>query len=112
MIITDNMMELISSCKCGWEVTPGVIISVRENILMCPKCNKPLMKKVLKRHKEKIKSSEYIKLCTRTESESLSIVNSRILHAAAGMVTEAGEMMDNVKKALFYGKKRLFSGID
>ena len=98
-------MKLIAPCKCGWKVTPGAIIPLHENVYMCPRCNEPLTKSVSKKHKGKMKSSEYIELCKNTESAEFYNINSRILHAVAGMVTEAGELMDNVKKALFYGKK-------
>lgn len=32
-------------------------------------------------------------------------VPTQLLHAAIGMVTEAGEYLDAIKKTLFYGKK-------
>lgn len=50
----------------------------------------------------------YIEDALRTESKTVCIkdypLNSRLLHAALGMVTEAGEFADAIKKNLFYGK--------
>lgn len=54
----------------------------------------------------------YIKEVLKTESSDLSFVRRRLyddkilrlLHATQGMVTEAGEMVDALKKHLFYGK--------
>jgi NTP pyrophosphatase (non-canonical NTP hydrolase) len=55
---------------------------------------------------------ERIKLATRTEApvtpevvKRFQNVNAiRLLHAAMGMSTEAGELLDNLKKHFFYGK--------
>lgn len=45
----------------------------------------------------------------RTESpiipEMYDRINLRLLHGAMGMVTEAGEFMDAIKKVVFYGKE-------
>ncbi len=57
-------------------------------------------------------SKEYIELAKKTESndhgpiiERLSRdATVRILHAAMGVSTEAGELLDAVKKYVFYGK--------
>lgn len=38
------------------------------------------------------------------EDSSIVTINSRILHAIMGMVTETGELMDLLKKHIFYGK--------
>lgn len=54
----------------------------------------------------------YIKEVLKTESSDLSFVRRRLyddkilrlLHATQGMATEAGEMVDALKKYLFYGK--------
>lgn len=54
----------------------------------------------------------YVQEVLKTESSDLSFVRRRLyddkvlrlLHAAQGMVTEAGEMMDALKKHIFYGK--------
>jgi len=46
--------------------------------------------------------------CKRTESGAVPLGHqqlSRLLHAAMGMATEAGEFMDPLKKALFYGRE-------
>lgn len=51
---------------------------------------------------------EYIQQALRTESISDCRFEhpntSRLIHAAMGMCTEAGEFMDALKKELFYGK--------
>lgn len=60
-----------------------------------------------------MKSSEYIDEVLKTEStdfvsvaERLScIAHMRLLHATMGISTEAGELLDAVKKYVFYGKK-------
>ena len=49
-------------------------------------------------------SEDYIKLVKRTESPTFGDVNQRIMHGVIGCVTEAGEMMDAMKKCLFYGR--------
>jgi NTP pyrophosphatase (non-canonical NTP hydrolase) len=53
--------------------------------------------------------SEYIKLVLKTESTKDPVkseygVNSRILHACMGTVTESAELIDACKKSMFYGK--------
>lgn len=46
----------------------------------------------------------FIEQARRTESHNFTVPNARILHAAMGCVTEAGEMLDALKKSTFYGK--------
>jgi NTP pyrophosphatase (non-canonical NTP hydrolase) len=50
--------------------------------------------------------TEYEQLAMRTKSDiaTLDHVPVDVLHGAMGLSTEAGEMMDNVKRAVFYGK--------
>lgn len=50
---------------------------------------------------------QYVQEAIRTESlveVKLSEIDTRILHAAMGCVTEAGEMLDALKRRVFYGK--------
>lgn len=59
-----------------------------------------------------INSGNYVKHATATEapitqemvSRFANPTNIRLIHAAMGMVTEAGEFVDMLKKHLFYGK--------
>lgn len=55
--------------------------------------------------------SAYIKKAMRTESKKGSLliadVDSRILHGIMGVVTEAGELMDIIKRYFFYDKEPL-----
>lgn len=49
----------------------------------------------------------FTKACTRTESRAVPLgheQDSRLLHAAIGICTEAGEFFDPLKKYLFYSK--------
>lgn len=56
--------------------------------------------------------NEFVKLALKTESNDFNQIilrlNServiRLLHASMGLVTEAAEMMDAMKKFIFYGK--------
>lgn len=53
---------------------------------------------------------QYKKECLRTENvdlfnENISYGGIRLLHAALGMVTEASEFADILKKGLFYGRE-------
>lgn len=51
---------------------------------------------------------DFLSLCTRTESQRYVELNkreSRLLHAGMGLVTEAGEFLDALKKCYFYGKE-------
>lgn len=57
-----------------------------------------------------MKPSEYIKQAKRTEPKTYKFrktgeVTPRIEHAVMGIVTEAGELMDSIKKAKIYGQK-------
>ena len=62
--------------------------------------------------------TEYVKQAVRTKSARFHVPESTlpidltcgsltvdVLHAIAGISTEAGELLDVVKKAMFYGKK-------
>lgn len=57
-------------------------------------------------------NKEYVKNALVTESNNFEAIGSRIsspenirlLHAAIGLATEAGEIQDQIKKAVFYGK--------
>ena len=58
-------------------------------------------------------SNDYIKNALKTESQNFDEIESRLkskkmlqtLHAAMGVSTEAGELLDAVKKHVYYGKK-------
>lgn len=54
---------------------------------------------------------DYVNLALRTESLSEEVIQRlsdpkvvRLLHAAMGLTTEAGELVDMLKKHIFYGK--------
>lgn len=52
---------------------------------------------------------QYIEDCLRTESPytftiTNPLVSPRLLHGVIGLVTESGELLDTIKKSLFYGK--------
>lgn len=56
--------------------------------------------------------SEYIENATVTENRDFDSIRShltdrniRLLHAAIGVTTEAGELLDSLKKAMFYGRE-------
>lgn len=57
-------------------------------------------------------SKQYIADAVRTESRDFATIGSRmqceenirLLHSAMGLVTEAGEIQDALKKHLFYGR--------
>jgi NTP pyrophosphatase (non-canonical NTP hydrolase) len=56
-----------------------------------------------------VNSKDYVKKALRTESgkylfSATGNVTPRIEHAIYGLVTEAGEMMDAIKKSKIYGK--------
>lgn len=51
-----------------------------------------------------MKPKTFIKLATRTESDKYYRLNPRLQHAAFGLVTESGELLDALKKSMFYGK--------
>ena len=56
---------------------------------------------------------EYIKEAVKSESNDFEKIrkrlhdteNMRLLHAAIGLCTESGEMQDQLKKHIFYGKE-------
>ena len=51
---------------------------------------------------------EYLELALNTEVKEYSSVtpdDKRLLHATLGLVTEAGEFADSVKRSLFYNKE-------
>lgn len=48
---------------------------------------------------------QFIKDAIRTESPNFFEPNTRILHAAIGCVTESGELLDALKKQIFYGRE-------
>lgn len=50
-------------------------------------------------------TKDFIQNAIRTESPNFHQPNARILHAAIGCVTESGEMLDALKKQIFYGKE-------
>jgi len=49
-------------------------------------------------------STEYMKNVKRSESSNFQNINRCILHGAIGVCTEAGELMDVIKKTLFYNR--------
>jgi NTP pyrophosphatase (non-canonical NTP hydrolase) len=49
-------------------------------------------------------NEQFTKDALRTESPNYFQQDPRVLHAAFGLVTEAGELLDALKKATFYGK--------
>lgn len=56
-------------------------------------------------------NDEYVQLAIKTEAEytaaqkRLNHVNvARLLHAGLGLATEAGEILDQIKKHVYYGK--------
>lgn len=49
-------------------------------------------------------SKTYQELCKRTDSPEFNFPNIKLLHAALGMITEAAELADAMKKAIFYGR--------
>lgn len=54
----------------------------------------------------KVNAEQYIPLAMSTCSDKFfpEYVHPQLLHASMGMVTEAGEFQDALKRALFYGK--------
>jgi len=50
-------------------------------------------------------SKQFIQDAIKTESPNFFAPNQRILHAAIGCVTESGEMLDALKKQIFYGRQ-------
>jgi NTP pyrophosphatase (non-canonical NTP hydrolase) len=63
--------------------------------------------------KDPITSKNYVSNVLRTESMDMAVIRSRLqeemsirlLHVALGLVTEAGEFADMIKKFIFYGKQ-------
>lgn len=57
-------------------------------------------------------TKEYVENALVTESDNFEAIsqrmgtpeNIRLLHAAIGLATESGEIQDQLKKAIFYGK--------
>lgn len=47
-------------------------------------------------------SKEYMYNVRRSESPSFEVLNERLLHGAIGCCTESGELLDVIKKSLFY----------
>lgn len=61
---------------------------------------------------ERITAEQFLALAMNTESndfeaiqERLANINPRLLHAILGLATEAGELLDAIKKYIFYGKE-------
>lgn len=52
-----------------------------------------------------MQDKQFIKDAIRTESPNFFQPNIRILHAAIGCVTESGELLDSLKKQIFYGRE-------
>ena len=63
-------------------------------------------------YNKKINMAEYLDFSERTENKNFSEISARcqdegvirLLHGSMGLVTEAGELLDAMKKHLFYGK--------
>lgn len=51
-----------------------------------------------------MQDKEFIQDAIRTESPNFYQPNVRVLHAAIGCVTESGELLDALKKQMFYGR--------
>lgn len=57
-----------------------------------------------------MKDKEYIENAVKTEAYDRSAIaarmadNTRLMHGAIGIATESGELLDAVKKSVFYGK--------
>lgn len=50
-------------------------------------------------------TKEFVENAKRTESPNFFPPNPRIIHAAMGCVTESAEMLDALKKQMFYGRE-------
>lgn len=50
-------------------------------------------------------SRQYMKNVRRSESPNFEVINERLLHGAIGCCTESGELLDAIKKSLFYKRK-------
>lgn len=51
-----------------------------------------------------MKPSTYVDAAMRTDSDMYPYANDRLIHAGMGLVTEAAEFIDALKKNVFYGK--------
>lgn len=62
-------------------------------------------RKILRLPRRRMK--DYVELALRTESTifSISEQRQRLLHAAIGLSTEAGELLDALKKAIYYSRE-------
>jgi hypothetical protein len=51
-----------------------------------------------------IELEDYVECAKETESvvDDVDGINSRLLHGAIGLATEAGELLDSIKKSIFY----------
>ena len=59
-----------------------------------------------------MQSKDYIQACLRTESDMMPMKkHNRLLHGTMGLNTESGEILDAVKKVLFYGQETDFVNI-
>lgn len=85
---------------------------------LCPFCGRylkyPMPHKCNGKYRKRFKNrtwriivdaNEYQELCKRTDSPEFNFPNVKLLHAAMGCVTESAELMDAMKKAMFYGRK-------
>jgi len=50
-------------------------------------------------------NKEYIEACARTKSDKDFTIARDLLHAAMGITTECGELVDILKRTIFYGKE-------
>lgn len=50
-------------------------------------------------------NNKFVEQAIRTESDQFYPQDPRITHAAYGLVTESGELLDALKKAMFYGEE-------
>jgi NTP pyrophosphatase (non-canonical NTP hydrolase) len=48
---------------------------------------------------------EFVKKAMRTDAGKVYPQDPRLMHAAIGLCTESGELIDALKKAMFYGKE-------
>jgi NTP pyrophosphatase (non-canonical NTP hydrolase) len=78
---------LCSVCRTEYEDLSSIVNCVKEQQDEIP---------LLVKYREAVK---------RTESPNFCEIDPRIIHAALGIGTEAGELQDVVKKTLFYGQE-------
>lgn len=50
-------------------------------------------------------NEQFVKDALRTEASVVHDFDPRVLHAAIGLVTESGELIDALKKSIFYGRE-------